>query len=115
MHLAYHLPALIAEASAQPTRLRAGSPVTTDGHKRHQDLQIDDQIADCHRMIEAQSDQLAAQVRAGADPAATRASLYRLKETLIALEASKAAFAVDFGASATESFSELDTTSRSDK
>jgi len=89
--------------------------VTTDGLKRDQDSQIDDRIADCHRMIEAQSERLAAQVRAGVDPAATRAVLYCLKETLMALEASKAAFAVDLRESAIKSFAKLGAMSRSDK
>lgn len=66
-------------------------------------------------MIEAQSDQLAAQVRAGVDPAATRAVLYCRKETLIALEASKAALSVDLRTSAIKSFAKLGTMSKADK
>lgn len=89
--------------------------MTTDGHKPYQDSQIDDRIADCHRMIEAQSDRLAAQVRAGVDPNATRAVLYCLKETLIALEASKAALSVDLRTSAIKSIGKLGTMSRADK
>ncbi len=89
--------------------------MTTDADKRHEDSQIDHRIADCHCMIEAQSDRLAAEVRAGTDPAATRAVLYRLKETLMALEASKAAFAVDLHASAFKNFLKLGPLSRADK
>ncbi|WP_143281664.1 hypothetical protein [Caballeronia cordobensis] len=88
--------------------------MTTDGHNRDQYSQIDDRIADCHRMIEAQSDRLAAQVRAGVDPAATRAVLYCLKESLLALEASKAASSINLRASAIKSLAKLGTMSRAD-
>ncbi|EKS72609.1 hypothetical protein BURK_004132 [Burkholderia sp. SJ98] len=46
-------------------------------------------------MIEAQSERLGVQVRAGADTTATRTVLYCLARSLTALEASKAAMAVD--------------------
>jgi len=66
-------------------------------------------------MIEAQSDRLAAQVRAGVDPAATQTVLYCLKESLMAIMATKAALAVDLRASAMKSSIKLRTMSRTDK
>ncbi|MDR5740136.1 hypothetical protein [Caballeronia sp. LZ016] len=73
--------------------------MTTNEHELLQGSSTDHRIADCHRMIEAQSERLAKAIFSGADPTQARVVLYCLKGSLSALEASKAAIALDVRAS----------------
>lgn len=73
--------------------------MTTDKRKLLQGSSTDNRIADCHRMIQAQTERLARAILGGVDPTQTRVVLYCLKGSLLALEASKAATAVDVRAS----------------